>query len=83
MQRAADENVDEHITLTQSNLIDHIINAFGLDTNSNGLNNPAPKKPFLPKNSEGSYYASVVGTAMYLCKNSQPDIAFAVHQSYA
>jgi len=49
------------------------------------LNTPAPEKP-LPKDSEraahdlGFNYASVVGMAMYLCNNSRPDIAFAVHQ---
>lgn len=53
MQRAMDENGDEHITLTQKGHINWIINALGLYENSNGLNTPAPEKP-LSKNSEGA-----------------------------
>jgi hypothetical protein len=85
IQRTANDDGDEYITLTQRGLIDRIINALGLGDNSNGLNTPAPEKP-LPKDSEGAAhdlgfnYASVVGMAMYLCNNSRPDIAFAVHQ---
>lgn len=85
IKRESNENVGELITLTQTGLIDRIIIALGLDENSNGISTPAPEKP-LPKDSEGDphdlgfSYASVVGMAMYLCNNSRPDIAFAVHQ---
>jgi hypothetical protein len=85
IKRESNDNNGELITLTQTGLIDRIIIALGLDGNSNGISTPAPEKP-LPKDSEGDphdlgfNYASVVGMAMYLCNNSRPDIAFAVHQ---
>ena len=54
-------------------------------SHSNGVQTPAPSDP-LPKDPDGEphdlgfNYARVVGMAMYLCNNSRPDIAFAVHQ---
>jgi Reverse transcriptase (RNA-dependent DNA polymerase)./Integrase core domain. len=85
IKRESNNDNSESISLTQTGLIDRIINALGLDANSNGISTPAPEKP-LPKDSEGDphdlgfNYASVVGMAMYLCNNSRPDFAFAVHQ---
>ena len=53
---------------------------------SNGIRTPAPESAPLPRDKDGPLhdsgfnYPSVVGMMMYLCNNSRPDIAFAVHQ---
>jgi hypothetical protein len=66
----SDDNNGELIILTQTGLIDRIINALRLDENSNGISTPAPEKP-LPKDAEGDphdlgfNYASLVGMEMY------------------
>ena len=83
--RANQETGLKEIQLLQTGLIDRVITALGLDENSNGLKVPAPTQT-LPKDPEGVpfdgefSYPSVVGMAMYLCNNSRPDIAFAIHQ---
>ena len=75
----------EKIRLLQTGLIDRIIEALDLDSNSHSVETPAPSDP-LPRDSEGdlfddsSNYASIVGKCMYLCNNSRPDITFAVNQ---
>ena len=81
------EDGNPEIHLTQKGLIDRVITALGLDSaHSNGVKTPAPDKAPLPQDKDGDpndlgfNYASVVGMAMYLCNNSRPDIAFAVHQ---
>ena len=86
VDRRIGEDGEEEIHLTQKGLIDRVITALGLDkSNSNGVRTPAPDAP-LPQDKEGEphdlgfNYASVVGMAMYLCNNSRPELAFAVHQ---
>ena len=75
---------DGTIELTQTGLIDRIIDALGLD-------GATPKKTpaecgALGSDKEGDpcnadfNYASVVGMMMYLCSNTRPNITFAVHQ---
>ena len=72
------------ITLSQSGLIERVIKALDLESANNKLT-PAPLDP-LPFATDSEpfqdtfNYASVVGMLMYLCNNSRPDIAFAVHQ---
>ena len=86
VNRKLGEDGEEEIHLTQSGLIDRVITALGLDKeNSNGIRTPALDAP-LPQDKDGEphdlgfNYASVVGMAMYLCNNSRPELAFAVHQ---
>ena len=86
VDRKLGDDGEEEIHLTQKGLIDRVITALGLDKeNSNGVRTPAPDAP-LPQDKDGEphdlgfNYASVVGMAMYLCNNSRPEIAFAVHQ---
>ena len=86
VDRKLGDNGEEEIHLKQKGLIDRVITALGLDKeNSNGIRTPAPDAP-LPQDKEGEphdlgfNYASVVGMAMYLCNNSRPELAFAVHQ---
>ena len=86
VDRKLGDDGEEEIHLKQKGLIDRVIAALGLDKeNSNGIRTPAPDAP-LPQDKEGEphdlgfNYASVVGMAMYLCNNSRPELAFAVHQ---
>ena len=72
--------------LKQKGLIDQVIAVLGLDKeNSNGIRTSAPNA-HLPQDKYGEphdlsfNYASVLGMAMYLCNNSRPELAFAVHQ---
>ena len=81
------ESGENEIHLTQKGLIQRVIVALGLDVeNSNGIRTPAPENAPLPRDKDGPAhdlgfnYPSVVGMMMYLCNNSRPDIAFAVHQ---
>lgn len=87
VERKPNEEGEEEIHLTQSGLIERVIVALGLDSqSSNGTRIPAEANKPLPKDPEGDpcdqgfNYPSVVGMMMYLCNNSRPDIAFAVHQ---
>jgi len=86
IQRSIGADGKQEILMLQTRLIDRIISALGLDGEmSNSARTPAPESP-LPKDAQGDphdmgfNYASVVGMAMYLRKNSRPDITFAVHQ---
>ncbi|GFH50753.1 hypothetical protein CTEN210_07229 [Chaetoceros tenuissimus] len=87
VERKPNEDGVEEIHLTQAGLINRVIVALGLDSeSSHGTKIPAEANKPLPKDSEGDpyyqgfNYPSVVGMMMYLCNNSRPDIAFAVHQ---
>jgi len=77
-------NDDGTITLSQTGLIDRVVDALGLSS-SNPKETPAPIES-LGQDLQGSdyskeyNYASVVGMMGYLCNNSRPDIAFAVSQ---
>ncbi len=77
-------NEDGTISLTQTGLIDRILEALGLQ-DCNSTRTPAQRAP-LPLDKDGEAlsepynYASVVGMLMYLTGNTRPDITFAVHQ---
>ena len=74
------------ITLTQTGLTQHVVEALGLcSRSSTALSTPAESAP-LPKDSEGApasgvfNYAAIVGMLLYLSRHSRPDNAFAIHQ---
>ena len=75
-------NDDNSITMTQTGLIERIIEALGL-SDANIKDTPAALGT-LPKNEDGGLYngtfnyASVIGMSLYLSGHSRPDIAFAV-----
>ena len=77
-------NDDGSITLTQTGLIDRIIEAAHL-SDSTPKYTPADVNA-LPQDLKGLHYsgsfnyASIVGMLNYLANNTRPDIAFAVHQ---
>jgi hypothetical protein len=79
-----DHREDGTVELTQTGLIDRIIDALGV-AEANPKLTPAPREP-LGRDIDGSRfsgdfsYASVVGMLMYLCNNTRPEIAFAVNQ---
>ena len=72
------------ITMTQTGLIERIVEALGL-THGNVKETPAAQGT-LPKNEDGPpcngtfNYASVIGMLLYLSGHTRPDIAFAVSQ---
>jgi hypothetical protein len=72
------------ITMTQTGLIERIVEALGL-THGNVKETPAAQGT-LPKNEDGPpcngtfNYASVIGMLLYLSCHTRPDIAFAVSQ---
>ena len=72
------------LELLQTGLIDRVISALGLE-GANQKSTPA-EKGALGSDKDGDLangtfnYASAIGMAMYLARNSRPDIAFAVHQ---
>ena len=75
---------DGTIALTQTGLIERIIDALGLQ-DCNSTRTPSQKAALSldkggAKFSEPYNYASVVGMLMYLTGNTRPDITFAVHQ---
>ena len=77
-------NEDGTILLTQTGLIQRILDAMGLE-NCNSTRIPA-QQAALPLDKEGENltepynYASIVGMMRYLTGNIRPDITFAVHQ---
>ena len=78
------KNEDGTITLTQTGLIERIIEV--LDAEQANMKLTPAEYGTLPKDADGEShdknfnYASVIGMMMYLAGNSRPDIAFAVHQ---
>jgi Reverse transcriptase (RNA-dependent DNA polymerase) len=75
---------DGSIELTQTGLIDRILNVLGLEdarTSSIPADTKTLGKSVNSESTKESWsYSSVVGMLMYLCSNSRPDITFAVHQ---
>ena len=75
---------DDTITLTQTGLIERIIQACNME-DCTPKSTPAETKP-LPQNKDGPpapqtfNYASVIGMLTYLAGHTRPDIAYAVHQ---
>ena len=59
--------------MSQTGLIDSILNDVGLKHDSKTKNTPAT----YPDNWD---HRSIIGKLSYLCRNTRPDIEFAVHQ---
>ena len=76
--------ITKEVTLTQTSLIDHIIEALGVD-DLPGVDTPADE--VLGKDEFGEpakctfNYASVIGMLWYLYGHSRPDLGFAVSQA--
>ena len=77
---------DGSITMTQSSLIERILQDVGLEKTSKKHNNPALQQLLLKHESsqpapyEGWKYRSVLGKLAYLSKNTRPDIEYVLHQ---
>ena len=77
-------NKPNSFTLTQTGLVDQIIESLGLE-GGNGKRTPA-EIGALPADKEGEQcnesfnYASVVGMLSYLSGHTRPELEFAVHQ---
>ena len=73
------------ISMSQPGLIDSILNDVGLKHDSKTKNTPATY-PLLHKHENGAErednwdYRSIIGKLSYLCRNTRPDLEFAVHQ---
>ena len=87
-RKLGDDGEEEIVHLKQKGLIDQVITALGLldkENSNGGITTPAPDAP-LTQDEDGEPHdlsfndASVVGMEMYLCNNSCPELAFAVHQ---
>lgn len=78
-------NSKGEITMSQPGLIDSILEDVGIQATSKMHDTPATT-PLLHKHEQGATretkwdYRSVVGKLSYLCRNTRPDIEFAVHQ---
>jgi hypothetical protein len=76
---------DGHIEMTQTGLIDRVVEALGLDTKlSTSKWTPAEATPLTRDQDgeppQGSFsYSSVVGMLLYLSGHTRPDIAYAVN----
>ena len=74
-----------HITMTQTGLIDNVIELLGLTGDSKQHKTPAVSPPIHP-DEQGAQremnwsYRSAIGMLMYLARNTRPDIEYAVHQ---
>jgi hypothetical protein len=77
------EEADGTLLLTQSGLMDRILEAMDLK-NPNPKDTPATEAVGANKQSpsfDGKYnYGSVIGMMMYLTSSTRPDCAFAIHQ---
>ena len=73
------------ISMSQPGLIDSILNDVGLKHDSKTKNTPATY-PLLHKHENGAErednwdYRSIIGKLSYLCRNTRPDLEFALHQ---
>ena len=72
------------ITMTQTGLIESIIQDLHLDASSNTKSTPSDSILYSDTNGvprqESWNYRSVIGKLNYLAQNSRPDISYAVHQ---
>ena len=71
--------------MTQTGLIDTIIETLGLDKNSTQHQTPAVSPPLhkhedKEKFNEKWNYRSLIGMLTYLARNTRPDIEYTVHQ---
>jgi len=72
------------ISMTQSGLIESVINDVGLTSSSNGKTTPAdsilyPDPDGAPRQ-DPWHYRSIIGKLNFIAQNTRPDISFAVHQ---
>ena len=80
-----DTTKDGVVKMTQTGLIDTIIETLGLDENSTQHQTPAVSPPLhkhedKEKFNEKWNYRSLIGMLTYLARNTRPDIEYAVHQ---
>jgi transposase InsO family protein len=82
--RIEKDNTTKTISMTQTGLIESIIQDLNLETSSNTKTTPSDSILHSDSNGEPRqeswHYRSVIGKLNYLAQNSRPDISYAVHQ---
>jgi hypothetical protein len=85
--RIEKDNTTKTISMTQTGLIESIIQDRNLDTSSNTKTTPSDSILHSDSNGEPRQeswnYRSVIGKLNYLAQNSRPDISYAVHNVLA
>ena len=81
-----DEENGGKIVMTQTGLIDRILDAVGLTSSATPKATPCLKKPLVKDEHgdpiQGSFsYSSILGMMLYLAGNTRPDIAYSVHSA--
>ena len=76
---------DGKIKMSQTGLIDVIIESLGLDENSTQHQTPATSPPLHKHEDKEKFkdtwnYRSLIGMLTYLARNTRPDIEYTVHQ---
>jgi hypothetical protein len=79
------KNLDGSLTIQQPGLIDKVINAYGLENESNVHLTPADKilhdtTPVIEPRLHQWSYRQEIGILNYIAASTRPDIMFAVHQ---